>query len=105
MTTLYRIFDATGELLWVGMTDHFADRFSAHKRCRWGDEIASCTTEEHADRDTAHRAEARAIRAEGPRYNIEHNWEWRAPVTPAAYMTTPEGRAYATRVLSSIGVA
>lgn len=70
-TTLYRLFDSAGQLLYVGITSVGAARWGQHSATQpwWGD-VASATTEHFASRGEAARAEAVAIRDEHPMHNV-----------------------------------
>jgi hypothetical protein len=77
---LYRFFDASGQLLYVGITNNPARRFTQHGVSRdWWHEVETIRMERHDDREAVLAAEKRAILAEGPRYNVKHNGG--APVT------------------------
>ncbi|MEW2415274.1 GIY-YIG nuclease family protein [Streptomyces sp. NPDC046866] len=70
-TALYRLFAADGELLYVGITNDTATRWSYHARQKaWWVDVANRTVEWHEGRPAAARAEAIAIRAERPRWNV-----------------------------------
>lgn len=72
--TLYRFFDAAGSLLYIGVTQNGAGRIQQHNRDKdWWPQVATATFETYPDRDAVLRAEANAIRAERPRYNVQHN--------------------------------
>ena len=69
--TLYRAFNANGELLYIGVTSDFKSRRKQHKiTAPWRKQAATWTTEyvgcHFSDAITAER---RAIVAEQPRYN------------------------------------
>lgn len=69
-TKLYRHFDASGRLLYVGIAIRPTDRLLQHIRLStWADSIARIDIETHASRDLAVAAEATAIEAESPLYN------------------------------------
>ncbi len=69
--TLYRLYDAEDELLYVGisfMPDH---RFEQHRREKhWWVEVDRRELETFPDRKSAEDAERKAIREENPVYNI-----------------------------------
>ena len=70
MTTLYRMFDAAGDLLYVGITSRGGRRFDEHAKVQpWWVEVASVTVEHFATRTEALAAELAAIRVEDPTYN------------------------------------
>jgi hypothetical protein len=72
--SLYRHFDAAGELLYVGVSISAVARLSEHARAsRWASQIARVDIERHPTREAALAAEAAAIKAERPRYNTQHN--------------------------------
>lgn len=71
-TFLYRAFDADGQLLYVGIAKDLEVRLKDHSRysVAWIGQVASLTAEKYPSRRAAHAAESRAIRTEGPIYNI-----------------------------------
>jgi excisionase family DNA binding protein len=72
--TLYRCFDASKTLLYVGISGQALSRFGQHRRgASWFKEVASVTVEHFPDRDSAHQAEVEAIRIERPLHNKVHS--------------------------------
>jgi hypothetical protein len=68
--TLYRFFDETSTLLYVGQTTNWGARFLAHAGDKpWWAEVVRVTLEHYDDADECARAEARAILDENPRFN------------------------------------
>lgn len=73
-TALYRLHDHDGELLYVGITDDLGRRWHDHAKDKpWWPEVASKSIEWLPSRRRALAAEATTIRAERPRYNVQHN--------------------------------
>jgi hypothetical protein len=70
---LYRHFDATGALLYVGVSLNAVQRLRQHRLSPWTEDIANVTVEYYADRDAALNAERQAIVDEGPLHNRAHN--------------------------------
>lgn len=70
---LYRLVAADGTLLYVGITNNVASRFSGHARKGWWAEVAEGLVEFHPDRESLEDAERQAIRAEKPLYNVAHS--------------------------------
>jgi predicted GIY-YIG superfamily endonuclease len=71
---LYRVFAVDDELLYVGITNNPPRRFWHHEfRTPWWDEAARVEMSMFETRDLVAEAEIAAIRAEAPRYNVEHN--------------------------------
>jgi predicted GIY-YIG superfamily endonuclease len=71
-TAVYRLRDADGELLYVGISWSVAARIAAHRTSQsWWREVATIDVEEFKNRGAALDAEARAIRTEHPRYNVQ----------------------------------
>lgn len=70
-TTLYRLFDTEGALLYVGIAGNPGRRWEQHRKDKpwWGD-VASTRLEHFATREEAAAAELEAIRTEDPRHNI-----------------------------------
>lgn len=71
---LYRFYDSTDVLLYVGITGHLPSRMAAHRRDKpWWVQVRNINVEYHDTRRDALRAEAEAIRSEKPLYNNTHN--------------------------------
>jgi GIY-YIG catalytic domain len=73
MPCLYRHYDATGRLLYVGISFCFANRMKEHFFSHWYDEIARVDIERFPTREAACEAERKAIRSEKPLYNDGKN--------------------------------
>lgn len=72
-TSLYRIYDATGRLIYVGQSQHMGLRMRTHERNSWWfDFMADITTELHPTRAAAEAAEIVAIQEEAPAFNSKH---------------------------------
>lgn len=70
-TSLYRFFNAKGELLYVGITGTLPRRFREHEESKlWWFECERVTVQHFATREAAAIAEIDAIRGECPRYNV-----------------------------------
>ncbi|NUR04241.1 MAG: GIY-YIG nuclease family protein [Streptomyces sp.] len=70
-TALYRLFDANGALLYVGITNDPEVRWKAHSHKKpWWPEVTEKAVMWFVDRTAAATAEARAIRLEAPLWNI-----------------------------------
>jgi len=70
-TFLYRLYDATGNLLYVGITSDIARRMNQHATDKaWWPEVARKTIELHPSRSDAGFAEMAAVRKEHPRHNV-----------------------------------
>lgn len=70
---VYRLFDARGALLYIGMSQWPHWRMEQHRDKVWWDDVADWTVEEFPNRRRAATAERAAIRAEHPVYNGQHN--------------------------------
>lgn len=71
--TLYRLYNGTRKLLYVGISLNAARRLSDHRRGKpWWSQVAHITLEHFPDRPSVEAAEARAIRTEKPRHNVAH---------------------------------
>jgi hypothetical protein len=69
-TQLYRHYDAQGRLLYVGISLSALVRLSGHRgTSAWFDDVARVDIEMHPSRAAALKAEAAAIRDEGPMHN------------------------------------
>lgn len=70
-TAVYRLYCASGRLLYIGMSRSPMRRFAAHVSERsWWAEVDMATLEWQDSREEARTAEVAAIHAEHPRYNI-----------------------------------
>lgn len=70
-TSVYRLFDGDGQLLYVGVTRQGYHRLHQHSRDKpWWPEVATASFEHLPDRLTALRVESKAIRDEGPKHNM-----------------------------------
>lgn len=84
---LYRLRDAQGRLLYVGITWNLKVRMQGHARygAAWFGAVASTETEEYPTREAARKAELVAIETERPAINFmdaaEHA-EWKANGLP-----------------------
>lgn len=72
--TLYRFYDGSGQLLYVGITLDPGARWKAHSKDKpWWTLVASVTLEQHPNRGTVLRAERAAIIEEHPIHNVIYN--------------------------------
>jgi predicted GIY-YIG superfamily endonuclease len=73
-TALYRLRDNQGDLLYVGISSAPPQRWAKHAiDKKWWPEVADLSLEWFDTRTKALDAEARAIKVEQPRHNIQHN--------------------------------
>lgn len=73
-TALYRFYGAGDELLYIGITNSIPRRLDQHSDSKpWYTEARRITVEHHPTRGDALAAEMAAIKAERPKYNIQHN--------------------------------
>lgn len=70
-TTLYRLYDNRGRLLYVGISLSALLRLRQHRQKGWWPKTTRCTFEHFPSRKLAAAAELRAIRDEKPRFNIQ----------------------------------
>lgn len=69
-TTLYRLYDCDEQLLYVGISTDFGQRFDEHRAEKaWWSEVTSVRLHHFDDRPSATRAERQAIASEAPRHN------------------------------------
>lgn len=70
-TALYRHYNASGQLLYVGISLHAAMRFIGHKATAdWLYQVSRIDVEWHCGRKQAEAAELKAIQTESPLHNI-----------------------------------
>jgi predicted GIY-YIG superfamily endonuclease len=92
-TALYRLFDARGALLYVGVTGDPTRRFRDHRTKKdWWQEVARHSVEWFESEWRALQAEVQAIATEAPRHNIRSTEEWKARQSAAAKAVSPENR-------------
>lgn len=73
-TALYRLYDESGGLLYVGITSNPEARFAKHKADkRWWPCVARKDVEWYDKRANALAAEELAIKVKDPRFNREHS--------------------------------
>ena len=93
MTTLYRLFDEGGTLLYVGISERALRRMAEHEDSKpWWFDVRSATFETFASRGAAEDAETRAIGSEHPVYNVRDNIE---PGATTDHEARRERRAFA----------
>lgn len=80
---VYRLWDAEGQLLYVGSSYDPEERCKAHRDQPWWPEVARRTEEWKEHRGAAYIAESEAIATERPRHNVMGMPGYRAPDTPA----------------------
>lgn len=83
--TLYRFFDSTDVLLYVGITVDPSARFTKHRGDKpWWEQVDRIALERFDTRKEAEAAEREAIKAEQPLHNVVHNVFVSAPAEPDA---------------------
>jgi predicted GIY-YIG superfamily endonuclease len=70
MHAVYRMFSATGRLLYVGVSSNLTSRLASHADKRWFPLVATIRLQWFPTRDAAEVAEKEAIRIERPEINI-----------------------------------
>lgn len=66
---VYRLYDAKGSLLYVGVTNDYKTRMRSHAEKSWWPEVRASRVVHYDTRQLAIEAEARAIREEHPIHN------------------------------------
>jgi predicted GIY-YIG superfamily endonuclease len=90
---LYRVYDAQGVLLYIGITMHPASRFAQHSEDKpWWADVADIRVEHCGSREEVLAAERDAIKCEHPRFNVVHNRNRTAKPSQATYAQENEGR-------------
>lgn len=73
MTSLYRMYDQLGALLYVGITKQMPERMWQHERqYNWFRDVATITVCHYGTKEEAEAEEQTAIKTEHPKYNIAH---------------------------------
>lgn len=92
-TALYRLYDADGALLYVGISNNPKRRFSGHRSDKpWWPEVDRHTVDWFDNMWFASVAERTAITTEAPRYNIRGTAAFRAQQSATARAISPEKR-------------
>jgi predicted GIY-YIG superfamily endonuclease len=78
---LYRLLDAEGALLYVGISRSPSSRFMQHGRKQWWSEVAEVRLQRYATDAEAMDAEATALQQERSRYNVRTD-RWRSGLEP-----------------------
>lgn len=90
---LYRFYDRTSQLLYIGITRDPSSRWSQHRGDKpWWLEVRRIEIESLPDRATALKAERLAIQSEMPRYNVVHNR--RTPAPPRVHQPLERDQLY-----------
>lgn len=85
---LYRYFDSTDRLLYIGISGDLAMRDTTHiSRSRWMELAARSAIERHLDLESLKAAERRAIETERPIFNVQYNDTPEAKERLVAYLT------------------
>jgi len=88
ITALYRFYNTTDELLYIGISNAVPRRFDQHEDTKpWYTQVTRVTVEHHPTRLIALSKEESAIKQERPKYNIIHNRGSRAEPTGAGRWT------------------
>src|SRR5258707_1324603 len=86
-TAVYRLYEASDALLYVGVSSNFGRRWKQHAAAQpWWPDVQRLTVDWYPDRPSALSAERVAIKAEVPAHNVMH--AGRHP-KPAAEPTDP----------------
>jgi predicted GIY-YIG superfamily endonuclease len=77
---LYRFYGNNNQLLYVGISNTWYQRFHDHeKKSGWFSKVTYSTFEWHETRESVEAAELIAIRSENPEFNLLHNPAWESP--------------------------
>lgn len=92
-TALYRLYDVSGKLLYVGISNDPKRRFSSHRSTKaWWPEVDRRAVDWFDSLWLASVAERTAITTEAPRYNIRGTAAFRAQQSATARAISPEKR-------------
>lgn len=95
---VYRHFDATGGLLYVGVSLSSVNRLSQHRKSPWFNRITTQKVEHFPTRADALAAETEAIRTENPQFNVHHKRVAEPEPTPTPYESSREELLQRVRV-------
>lgn len=85
---VYRVFDADKRLIYVGCTHSLPQRLRMHGygySAWWSNQAVKVTAKVYPNKQTARSAEAAAIHAERPRWNITGKWATNADWTESEF--------------------
>jgi predicted GIY-YIG superfamily endonuclease len=107
MTThyVYRLWDESGSLLYVGISRTLTNRLLQHNANQpWADEIDSVTGKRFASREKARAAEISAIQTEHPKYNKQDRsqTDWAADAAQTWETMDDDQRAEAVNILGRL---
>ena len=78
--TLYRFYDSTNSLLYVGISNTWYQRFHQHERSSgWFSRVTHATFEPYESREAVEAAELIAIKTENPQFNKASNPAYETP--------------------------
>lgn len=84
---VYRVYDESGRLIYVGETGNLVQRLEHHHlNTWWSPQIARIRASVYQNRESALAAERAAIRNEDPRWNITGVWRQRRSWTEERYV-------------------
>jgi prevent-host-death family protein len=101
---VYRFWDASDTLLYIGMTEDPDTRFGNHEsRKAWWPDVARKTIEWHDTRELAEAAENEAIRTEHALYNVTGSpWAPKPRKLDEHEVTISEARANLTEIIEKV---
>jgi predicted GIY-YIG superfamily endonuclease len=75
MQTLYRLYDNTNQLLYVGISSKWYERFHSHEKNQpWWGEVSTIKLMRYETRESVVDAEKIAIKTERPLHNKQHSY-------------------------------
>ncbi|TXL84680.1 hypothetical protein [Streptomyces sp. IB2014 016-6] len=80
---VYRLYDASGVLLYIGSAYDPEERCKAHRSKPWWRQVSRRTDEWYVGRNTAYREELKAVAVEGSKHNSMGAPSYRTPSTEA----------------------
>jgi predicted GIY-YIG superfamily endonuclease len=101
---VYRLWDAEGNLLYIGSAFDPEERCKSHRQKPWWSEVARRTEQWFSARGTAYAEEMKAIRAERPKHNQMGTPGYRAPKTAAVLRRDERARCRARELSKSTKV-
>lgn len=98
---VYRLWDAEGNLLYIGSAYDPEHRCKEHRKKPWWPEVASRTEQWFSARGTAYAEEMKAIRTERPKHNQMGTTGYVAPKTEAVLRRDERARRRAGELRES----
>ena len=104
-TILYRFFNKSGKLLYVGITKNMPTRMGSHQKTKPWNQVRTITLEHFPDRRMALAAEVDAIANERPKWNLSRGEHYKYSGVKDSENLTDAQRKLAWRIKNGGGLS